>query len=164
VRFEIVTGGRKRQVELTRVDAGWQCSVDGRSELVDAVPIRPNVLSLIVGGASHEVKWETLASKQYVWVGATRYEVEVRDPRSFRSRTASSEAQGARKILAPMPGKVVRLMVLPNQAVKAGQGLLVVEAMKMQNELKSPKEGIVQRVLVAEGASVNAGDVLVVVE
>jgi biotin carboxyl carrier protein len=63
-----------------------------------------------------------------------------------------------------MPGKVVRLLVKARDAVESGQGVVVVEAMKMQNELKSPKQGTVQKILVAEGASVNAGDVLLVVE
>jgi biotin carboxyl carrier protein len=63
-----------------------------------------------------------------------------------------------------MPGKVVRLLVAAGDTVEAGQGLLVVEAMKMQNELKSPKKGIVRQVLAREGAAVNAGDVLAIVE
>ena len=63
-----------------------------------------------------------------------------------------------------MPGKVVRVLAPPQTEVEAGQGVIVVEAMKMQNELKSPKKGIVQKVLAAEGARVNAGDVLAIVE
>ena len=63
-----------------------------------------------------------------------------------------------------MPGKIVRLLVTEKSEVEAGQGIVVVEAMKMQNEIKSPKKGVVQKILVAQGASVNAGDVLAIVE
>ena len=94
-----------------------------------------------------------------------RYSAEVRDPRSLRNRRADAEtAHGPRKLTAPMPGKVVRLLVQEKEEIEQGQGLLVMEAMKMQNELKSPKKGVVQKILAAEGANVNAGDVLAIVE
>jgi len=66
--------------------------------------------------------------------------------------------------VAPMPGKVVRILAAESAEVEAGQGIVVVEAMKMQNEIKSPKKGVVRKVVAAEGAAVNAGDVLAVVE
>jgi len=69
-----------------------------------------------------------------------------------------------KKLAAPMPGKVVRLLLRQGSAVDAGGGVVVVEAMKMQNEVKSPKKGTVQKILVTEGAAVNAGDVLAIVE
>ena len=72
--------------------------------------------------------------------------------------------EGKKKIVAPMPGKVVRVLVKEGAEVEAGQGVVVVEAMKMQNELKSPKQGTVQKVIAVEGANVNAGDVLLIVE
>jgi len=80
-----------------------------------------------------------------------------------RYAAAGGEA-GPQRITAPMPGKIVRISVAEKEEVKAGQGVLVMEAMKMQNEMKSPKDGKVQKVLVAEGATVNAGDVLAVIE
>ncbi|HWQ03049.1 MAG TPA: biotin/lipoyl-containing protein, partial [Candidatus Nitrosotenuis sp.] len=78
-------------------------------------------------------------------------------------RGGALEAEGRQEILAPMPGKVVRVLVKSGDAVEAGHGLLVVEAMKMQNEIKSPKSGKVERVLVSEGQNVNAGETLAVV-
>jgi biotin carboxyl carrier protein len=91
--------------------------------------------------------------------------VELRDPRSLHSRRAEGDkAAGVKKIVAPMPGKVVRILVSQGAEVKSGQGVIVVEAMKMQNELKSPKQGVVQKIAVAEGAAVNAGELLVIVE
>jgi biotin carboxyl carrier protein len=163
--YEVLVEGRQYRVELARNDGPWQCAVDGRPVRLDAILVRPNVLSLIIEGASHEVKLEQTASGTYLWIGTRRYQVEVRDPRSLRGRqSAAGEAGGTKKVLAPMPGKVVRILVKDHDAVEAGQGVVVVEAMKMQNELKSPKQGKVQKVLVTEGASVNAGDVLLVIE
>jgi biotin carboxyl carrier protein len=100
----------------------------------------------------------------HLWVGSKRFAVEVRDPRSLRGRTRAGDEHGPRKIVAPMPGKVVRLLVREGDEVQPGAGVAVVEAMKMQNEIKSPKKGTVQKILVSEGAAVNAGDVLAIVE
>ena len=98
-------------------------------------------------------------------VGSARYSSEVQDPRSLRSRRAAgSGVEGPQKLLAPMPGKVVRILVAENDEVESGQGIIVVEAMKMQNELKSPKKGVVQKIMVLEGANVNPGEPLVIVE
>jgi biotin carboxyl carrier protein len=72
--------------------------------------------------------------------------------------------QGPKKLTAPMPGKIVRVLVSQGSEIEAGAGVLVVEAMKMQNEIKSPKKGTIQKILVSEGAAVNAGDVLAIVE
>ena len=80
------------------------------------------------------------------------------------ARRAKQLLKGARPLVAPMPGKVVRFLVTANSTVEAGQGVVVVEAMKMQNEIKSPKKGRVVKLAVAEGAAVNAGDVLAIVE
>jgi biotin carboxyl carrier protein len=69
-----------------------------------------------------------------------------------------------KKLIAPMPGKVIRVLLAEKAQVEAGQGIVVMEAMKMQNEIKSPRKGTIQKILVAEGANVNAGDVLAIVE
>ena len=74
------------------------------------------------------------------------------------------DEHGPKKLVAPMPGKVVRILVTQGAEIEAGAGVLVVEAMKMQNEVKSPKKGTVQKILVNEGAAVNAGDILAIVE
>jgi biotin carboxyl carrier protein len=97
-----------------------------------------------------------------VVVDGRRIPIEVTDPRQAFSETARGARGG--KITAPMPGKVVRILVEAGQAVEAGQGVLVVEAMKMQNEMKAPRTGVVQVVQVAEGATVSAGQVLVLIE
>ena len=100
-----------------------------------------------------------------VIVGATEYSVTLIDPKRLRGASgAVAPADEAARIVAPMPGKVVRVLVSVGDQVEAGAGIVVVEAMKMQNEMKSPKAGTVVALNVDVGATVNAGDVLAVVE
>jgi biotin carboxyl carrier protein len=98
-------------------------------------------------------------------IGSACYAVDVQDPRSLRTRRAAGGGEaGPQQLTAPMPGKIVRVMVAEKDEVKVGQGVLVMEAMKMQNEMKSPKDGRVQKILTSEGATANAGDTLAVIE
>ncbi len=162
--YDVTSEGKSYRLELNRVDGRWSCRLDGREMEVDAILARPDVLSLRIGNQAYEVKSERVANETHLWVGSSRFAVEVRDPRSLRGRTRAGEDEGPRKIVAPMPGKVVRLLVAEGDEVEAGAGIAVVEAMKMQNEIKSPKKGIIQKILASEGSAVNAGDVLIVVE
>jgi biotin carboxyl carrier protein len=162
--YEITIDGKNYRLDLKRADGRWQCRIDEREVEVDAVLVRPDVLSLRLGNRAFEVKCERVAGEMHLWVGSVCYAAEVRDPRSFRGRARAADDRGPRKLTAPMPGKVVRLLTAEGSPVEAGAGILVVEAMKMQNELKSPKKGVVQKILVREGATVNSGDVLAIVE
>lgn len=163
--YDVNIDGQDYRLELARENSGWKCRLNGREVALDAVLTRANVLSLLINGTAYEVKRELTPLDLHFWVGSARYAAEVRDPRSLRSRRQSGgAAAGAKKLVAPMPGKVVRLLVAEKEQVQAGQGVLVVEAMKMQNELKSPKNGIVQKILATPGTPVNAGDVLAIVE
>ncbi|HSS18478.1 MAG TPA: biotin/lipoyl-containing protein [Pyrinomonadaceae bacterium] len=93
------------------------------------------------------------------------YEVALIDPKRLRSgQAAAAHHAGAAEIVSPMPGKIVRVLVEAGANVEAGAGIIVVEAMKMQNEMKSPKAGVVVSINAAEGATVSAGDVLAVIE
>jgi biotin carboxyl carrier protein len=163
--YDVAINGKNYRLELERVDTGWRCRLDGRDIQVDAVLARRDVLSVLIGGKAYEIKRESSPTDLHLWVGSVRYAAELRDPRSLRSRRgADADEKGPKKLLAPMPGKVVRVLIGEQQAVEAGQSVLVVEAMKMQNEIKSPKKGTVQRIVAAEGSNVNAGDVLAIVE
>ncbi len=163
--YEVIVEGKNHRLELERVDGRWECRLDGSNIALDAVLARPDVLSILIDGKAYEVKRERTPTDVHLWVGSARYEVELRDPRSLRSRRAAAgQESGPKKLIASMPGKVVRVLVPEKATVEAGQGVLVVEAMKMQNELKSPKTGVVQRIVAAEGVAVNAGDVLAIVE
>jgi len=171
--YEIIVGGpaggeesgKPRRLELEKAERGWTCRLDGQPVPIDAIIPRRDVLSLLVDGRAYEIKREQTATDLHMWVGSARFTVEVRDPRSLRSRQqATGDEKGPRKIVAPMPGRIVRLLVAENSVVEAGQGIVVVEAMKMQNEIKSPKKGVVKKMSAAVGAAVNPGDVLAVVE
>jgi biotin carboxyl carrier protein len=163
--YDVTIGGKRYRLRLERAGAGWHCRLDGREIEVDAILVRPDVLSILIGGRAYEIKREYTATDMHLWVGGVSYLVELHDPRSLRGRRgATADEQGPRKLLAPMPGKVVRVLVSEKQPVEAGQSILVVEAMKMQNEIKSPKKGVVQKIVAAEGANVNPGDVLAIVE
>jgi biotin carboxyl carrier protein len=162
--YDVTIDGKNYRLELNRAEGRWSCRLDGRDLEVDAVLARPDVLSLRIGNMAYEVKSERVANELHVWVGSTRFTVEFRDPRSLRGRARIGDDHGPRKITAPMPGKVVRLLVREGDEVEPGGGVAVVEAMKMQNEIKSPKKGTIRQILVGEGAAVNAGDVLAIVE
>jgi biotin carboxyl carrier protein len=162
--YDVTIDGKSYRLDLERTEGRWSCRLEGRELEVDGILARPDVLSLRIGNLAFEVKSERVANQLHLWVGSTRFAAEVRDPRSWRGRTRAGDEQGPKKIVAPMPGKVVRLLVGDGDAVESGTGVAVVEAMKMQNEIKSPKKGTVQKILVTEGAAVNAGDVLAIVE
>ncbi len=162
--YDVIIDGKNHRLELNRASEKWSCRLDGREIEVDAVLARPDVLSLRIGNKAYEVKCERVGGEQHLWVGSARFAVEVRDPRSLRGRARAVDDHGPRKLTAPMPGKVVRVLVTAGTEVAAGAGVMVVEAMKMQNEIKSPKKGTIQKILVSEGAPVNAGDVLAIVE
>lgn len=164
--YEVIVAGKTHRLELeATASGGWQCRLDGQTVEIDALIPRRDVLSLLVNGRSYEVKREKTATDLHMWVGSSRFAVELRDPRSLRSRLhAAANDKGPKKIVAPMPGRIVRVLVEEGSEVLAGQGLVVVEAMKMQNEIKSPKKGIVKKISATVGAAVNPGDVLGIVE
>ena len=149
-------------VELERDADRWRISLDGRALDADAVEIAPNIFSILLNGESHEVRVSPSEGGALALQTAhLEFTAEVIDPRAWRGRRHGAvEAEGRQQILAPMPGKIIRVLVKEGEKVEAGQGLLVVEAMKMQNEIRSPKRGSVERVLVKEGQPVNAGEVL----
>jgi biotin carboxyl carrier protein len=162
--YDIVIDGKQYRLDLKQIDGHWACRIDGREVEVDAVLVQSNVLSLRIANEAYEVKSERVGGETRIWVGSQPFVGEVRDPRSLRSRGHAADEQGPKKLTAPMPGKIVRVLVSEGANVDAGSGVLVVEAMKMQNEVKSPKKGTIQKILVGEGAAVNAGDVLAIVE
>ena len=158
VQLEDLSGRKSRIVELERNGGGWRVHLDGQPIEADAVEIAPYTFSILLNGRSYEIRVK-------LQTGTHEFTAEVIDPRSWSGRRHGHvEAEGRQQIVAPMPGKVVRLLVKAGDRVEAGQGLFVVEAMKMQNEIRSPKSGTVERVLAKEGQAVNAGEVLAWVE
>ncbi|MFZ0963457.1 MAG: biotin/lipoyl-containing protein [Terriglobia bacterium] len=138
--------------------------VDSRTAEAHCQEITPGVYSVLMEGRSYEASISPrpgeapgLAGPYVVVVGLRRYLVELRDPRRWHRTGSSIEAEGPQEIVAPMPGKIVKVLVREGQEVKREAGLLVIEAMKMQNELRAPRAGRVERVYVAENRGVEAG-------
>lgn len=167
--YDVTIDGKNYRLELERAEGRWSCRLDGHEVEVDAVLARQDVLSLRIGNRAYEIKSEHIGEVKdnkndwHVWVGSARFACDVRDPRALRSRARAADDHGPRKLTAPMPGKVVRVLVAPGDSVAAGQGLLVVEAMKMQNEMKAARAGKVVEIAAKAGATVTAGEVLATV-
>ena len=160
--------GEKVALEVKREGGRVSAEVGGRLYELEAREVGAGEYLLIHGGRVYECRVGAEAGGRgglRVSVGAREYGVRLTDPKHLRGAGSGVGEQGGRaQVKAPMPGKVVRVLVEAGQAVEAGQGLVVVEAMKMQNELKSPKSGTVAELRAEPGSTVNAGDVLVVVE
>jgi len=166
--FDIEINGRTRTVSVERAAAGrYRVSVDGRAQVIDAARIGTFGLSLLIDGASREVQISPAGGPGEMLVRLDGLSVTALvDGRRTRRGSADggTHAGGEHAIVAPMPGRVVRLLVSRGDEVAARQAVVVVEAMKMENELRSPKPGRVKEVAVTAGASVEAGRVLVVIE
>jgi biotin carboxyl carrier protein len=144
---------------------GHKVTFDGQPCDANIVQQQPNVLSILLGGRSYCILWDRRAEASAVVLGEHRLPYRIEDPRSLRSRAKGNLSDaGTRPVLAPMPGRIVRTLVQLGDAVEAQQGVVVIEAMKMQNELKSPKAGRVTRLAAVVGATVQAGEVLAVIE
>jgi biotin carboxyl carrier protein len=167
MKYDILINGTRRSVTFTQPrdqPSRMTAVIGGRSVEADAVKISPSAYSILLGGRSLEAIVEETAEGLLVYVAGREFQVEITDPRSWRSRRGGSiELEGRQQVAAPMPGKIVSVLVAPGQKVEAGQGLLVIEAMKMQNEIRSPKSGMVERLLAREGQTVGAGEILAIV-
>ena len=167
MKNDVLFDGARRSVELTPSadePSRLVATIDGRRVEADTAKIFPGMYSILLGGRSLEVRIEALADGLLLHTAGREYRLEIVDPRSWRrSRSGKIDLAGRQQISAPMAGKVVRVLVTPGQQVETSQGLLVVEAMKMQNEIRSPKTGTVERLLAKEGQAVSAGETLAVI-
>ena len=159
------SGKETRVVELIREGQRWRAIVDGQPVEADVVEIAPHTYSILLGGKSHELRVSPLPDGSLkIFSAQAEFLAQVIDPREWRGRHGAAEVEGRQQIVAPMPGKIVRILVKAGDTVELGQGLIVVEAMKMQNEIRSPKSGAVEKIIAKEGDAVNAGDVLLWVD
>jgi biotin carboxyl carrier protein len=155
-------GGRRLSVEL--VEDG-SAMVDGASFQVDVRELGPERISLLrTGEDGRTYSYDCGADEGAVVIDGDRVEYAIFDPRSLRGRGLASSERGPRLLKAPMPGRIVRVLVTAGESVGAGQACVVIEAMKMQNELKAPKAGVVARLAAVVDETVAAGAVLLVVE
>ncbi|HEX3940201.1 MAG TPA: biotin/lipoyl-containing protein [Acidobacteriaceae bacterium] len=166
MRLELEIEGHTHQIEANRPDpAGlWRFRVDGQPIDADVCLIRPGVLSLLVDGQSHRIVVDLDPNGFSLHLGTTRIPYRIGDPRSLRFRRSHAGTDAPVAIKASMPGRIVRVLVEKGAAIAAHQGILVIEAMKMQNELKSPRDGSVADIRVSPGDTVSTGDILVLIE
>jgi biotin carboxyl carrier protein len=160
-------------LDVRREGARVIAEAGGRRYELEAHEPEPGVYVLLYGGRVYECRVGRTASaggaserEAYeVHLLGRSYSVALSDPKHLRgARSSGADTSGRAEVLAPMPGKVVRVLVEAGARVEAGDGLLIVEAMKMQNEMKSPKAGTIVELRAQAGSTVNAGEVLAVVE
>lgn len=164
MKLELRIGDRALNLEIERHGGQFQFCIDGRAVTADVKQIQPEVYSILIDGEVFEARVEAGAGRLHVQIDGSEFSIAIADPRRWRrDHNQIAAAEGHQQIISSMPGKVVRVMVRVGDAVEAGQGLLVVEAMKMQNEIKSPKAGKIDRIAAQEGQTVNAGEVLAVI-
>ena len=166
MRYTAIVDGAEQVVEITPRENGYVVSIGDKLLEIDAVHLQGSAVSLLVGTRSYRCDVETHADgKVAVLVRDAVYPLEILDERKLRLRRAAGKftLEGPQRIDAPMPGKVTRVLVKVGDEVQEGQGLVVVEAMKMENELRSPKAGKVTELHAVEGSTVESGAKLVVV-
>jgi biotin carboxyl carrier protein len=163
MQFVAKAGERDHKVSVDRENGIYRVEVDGVGFEVDARKLEGDFYSILTDGRSYEVSVEFRRDGYYVRHGASERMVTFSD-RSRRGREAMAADGGPDKIVSVMPGKIVRLLVGEGDAVEAGQGILVVEAMKMENEIAASKAGRVTSIVVEPGQAVESGALLAVVE
>jgi biotin carboxyl carrier protein len=157
MKLDVIVNGREGELRLE----GSRFEYNGMVRDYSMEASGPGIFSLLIDGRSYQA---TVLSPGTIQVNDRIFSVEVFDPRELRARSSAGASAGRQNIVAPMPGKVVRILISVGDTIEAGQGLIVVEAMKMQNEMKSPKAGTVVELKTTEGATVVAGEILVVIE
>ncbi len=160
-------GKREETIEVQPDGPGiYRVRVGGQAYRVDAFRHDYGTVSLIVDTESYSVQLDRRETDVKVHIRGSQYALEILDERRLRMRRAAARftVSGKQAITAPMPGKVVKVLVRAGDAVREGQGVVVIEAMKMENEMRSPKDGKVVELLVSEGQAVDRGTRLAVVE
>jgi biotin carboxyl carrier protein len=177
MKFVATMDGRQHVIEVQK-DAdnpgAYHMSLDGRSYNVDARKMPSQIVSMLLDHKSYDVDLERIAKRTDTLDGRVHVRVrgrvlrfEMLDERRVKMKEAQGmrlDVGGVASIDSPMPGKVIKILAAVGDDVKAGQGVVVVEAMKMENELKSPKDGKIKEIKVKEGDAVEAGARMVVVE
>ena len=166
MQYEVEVNGQIRRVSVRRAEGRFVVAIDDHEWSVDAVRVDGHTLSMLVGTTSYDVSVvpDPGTGRMMLSVGPVVLSASVNGRRRFRRREeADVGAEGPQQLKAPMPGKVVRVLVKPGEQVRARQPILVIEAMKMENELRAASDGVVGEVNVREGQSVDAGTLVAVV-
>ena len=168
MKLQAELNGEKHEIEIKRDGEKVFAEIDGRSYELEASEPEPNIFLLKNENKIYEIFVSPRANATdpfQVKVKNSEFEINLIDPKRLRSAGSGAEhGEGLAEIKTAMPGKVVRVLAQQGAEIKIGEGVIVVEAMKMQNEMKSPKDGTIKEIRFAEGETVNAGDVLAVIE
>lgn len=163
MKFAAKVGDTMHEIVITREDGTYRVTLGGIEHVVDARKLEADFYSILYEGKSYEVSVENAGARYFVRHGAHEEIVELADAaRSGRERIRAR--QGAESVDSVMPGKVVRVLVAAGDSVSADQGLVIVEAMKMENEIRSPRDGRVKSIEVKPGQNVEAGSRLLILE
>jgi biotin carboxyl carrier protein len=168
IKLKAQLSGEEHEVSLSFNSGVATAELDGRAYEVEVRELTGGRYLLIVGSNVYKCRVNTKRGSRNsfeVVIRGNAYDITVVDPKRLRSaQSAGAHDHGVAEIVSPMPGKIVRILVEAGARVGSGQGIIVVEAMKMQNEMKAPKAGVVVSIDAEVGATVNAGDVLAVIE
>ena len=162
MKLDLTVNGREDSIEILASEPACRFRIGGGAErAADIECPQHGVFSVLLDGVSYDAYVEdTPAGTMVVVIDGRRFEIEARDPRRWSRKSGGRRGDEVQSILSPMPGKVVRVLVSAGDTVEAGQGIVVVEAMKMQNELKASRPGAILTLPAKEGATVTAGELL----
>ena len=163
MKLNLVINGAEKEMEVVSPAPACRFLFDGKERSADVEIPEPGIYSVLLEGRSYDASVERTERALIVTVEGHRFEIEVRDPRRWSRGSGRAAGEGRETLTSPMPGKVVRVLVAPDDAVGPGQGIVVVEAMKMQNEIKASRTGRVLAIHAQEGATVTAGQALVTI-
>lgn len=168
MKLKALIGDREEEMVVQLKNGRVTAEIGGRGYELEVRETGPNSYLFFLNTEVHECRVGERGHARDTFDVALHgrtYEVTIVDPKRLRSgQNSDRNDHGMAEILAPMPGKVVRVLVEAGASVEKGAGVVVVEAMKMQNEMKSPRDGVVVSINVKDGDTVNSGDVLAVVE
>jgi len=162
VLFDATASGATARVEVRESEGRYLVTIGGKTLHLDLVKVSDRDFSVLVDGVSHDATLERTAEGFAVLLRGDRFDVDLKDAVKGAA-LGKTGPRGPLKLTAPMPGKIVKVLVSPGEAVEAGRGVLVMEAMKMENELKAARSGTVHEIKVQEGQAVETGALLLVI-
>ena len=164
MKIAATVGGRTCDVTVSRDNGNLRVAVDGVERIVDARKLEADFYTILMEDRSYEVSVEARGTQYHVRHGAAERIVELSDPSRGAREALRASSSGPENVVSVMPGRIARVLVAVGDDVEAGAGLVVVEAMKMENEITAPRAGRVAAVHVEAGRTVEAGAALVRIE
>ena len=163
--FDVQIDDAHSRLEVDREGDRYRFRLGDQPECqAQLIEVEPGIYSILLNGRSYEAHAETGTECAWITIRGHRFRVAINDPRRWSRKRAGAQGHEREEIVAPMPGKIVRLLVEPGQPVEPGQGVVVMEAMKMQNEMKAHRAGRVASIPVRVGEAVLAGAILATIE